>query len=263
MALGPSALRSVEKHFHERSAELICSFFRRQPVLAYNPSLSFASIQATTSLPLATCQPIIGLVLACGFLVRFATMLLAARLLRAFCSRSRMTPAWRRRVVCALTLLGSVAAPARQILPPCDQAQQMRELLEASPEPQRTRGAYDRVLDAYRTVYHNSPGAPKADARSASGSDGTHPQGLPIRFKSDQRADADRRGFSEATGRLPGFRAPANRLSPLSEYCGSLRKRIPSNLSTTGATEVGGSRRIPRLGVRLLSGNRMAGYGSH
>jgi N-acetylmuramoyl-L-alanine amidase len=93
-------------------------------------------------------------------------MLFAARLFRAFCSQSRMTPAWRTRAICAVTILASISGPARQLprLPPFEQAQQLREALEARPEPQRTRAAYDRVLEAYRDVYHIDPASPKAEA---------------------------------------------------------------------------------------------------
>jgi N-acetylmuramoyl-L-alanine amidase len=93
-------------------------------------------------------------------------MLSAARLLRAFCSRSRPTPAWQARAAWSLILLGSVSVQARQPaqLPPFDRAQNLREALEARPEPQRTRAAYDRVLDAYRAVYRHDTAAPKADA---------------------------------------------------------------------------------------------------
>jgi len=93
-------------------------------------------------------------------------MLLAARLFRAFCSQSRMTPAWRTRAICAVALLGSISVSARRLspLPPFAQAQQLREALEADPESQRTRASYDRVLEAYRAVYHNDPASPKADA---------------------------------------------------------------------------------------------------
>ena len=38
------------------------------------------------------------------------------------------------------------------------------QALEARPETQRTRAAYERVLDAYRAVYHHDPASPKADA---------------------------------------------------------------------------------------------------
>ncbi len=128
------------------------------------PSLHLAVPSHDTSLPLATCQPIIGLVLACGFRVRFATMLLAARLLRAFCSQSRMTPAWRARAACSLLLLGSVSLLAQQRLSPYERAQQARWALEARPETQRTRAAYERVLDAYRAVSYYDPASPRADA---------------------------------------------------------------------------------------------------
>ena len=90
-------------------------------------------------------------------------MLLAARLLRAFCSRSRMKPAWQARVV-LLVLLGCLSA-ARQLPPaPFERAQHLRAALEARPESQRTRLAYKRVLDAYRAIYHGDPASPKADA---------------------------------------------------------------------------------------------------
>ncbi len=77
-----------------------------------------------------------------------------------------MTPAWRARAACGLVLLGSISLYARQPtqLPPFEHAQHLRDALEARPESQRTRAAYDRVLDAYRAVYHHDPASPKADA---------------------------------------------------------------------------------------------------
>ncbi|HVW76445.1 MAG TPA: N-acetylmuramoyl-L-alanine amidase [Alloacidobacterium sp.] len=49
-------------------------------------------------------------------------------------------------------------------LSPFDKAQRLREALEGRPEQQRTRREYDRVLNAYRSVYHSDPASPKADA---------------------------------------------------------------------------------------------------
>src|SRR5579859_5526300 len=49
-------------------------------------------------------------------------------------------------------------------LPPYEKAQRQREALEGRPERQRTRREYDRVIDAYRAVYHNDPASPRADA---------------------------------------------------------------------------------------------------
>jgi N-acetylmuramoyl-L-alanine amidase len=75
-----------------------------------------------------------------------------------------MTPAWQ---ACALSILFATASvPARQLsrLPPFEQAEHLRLALEARPESQRTRIDYDRVLDAYRAVYHHDPASPKADA---------------------------------------------------------------------------------------------------
>jgi N-acetylmuramoyl-L-alanine amidase len=75
-----------------------------------------------------------------------------------------MTPAWQ---ACALSILfATVSVPARQLsrLPPFEQAEHLRLALEARPESQRTRIDYERVLDAYRAVYHHDPASPKADA---------------------------------------------------------------------------------------------------
>src|ERR1700734_3501157 len=91
-------------------------------------------------------------------------MLHAARLLRGFCSRSRMTPALQ---VCAASiLLASISLYARPSahLTPFEQAQHLRQALEARPESRRNRPDYDFVLDAYRAIYHHDPASPKADA---------------------------------------------------------------------------------------------------
>jgi N-acetylmuramoyl-L-alanine amidase len=56
------------------------------------------------------------------------------------------------------------ASASRQPLSPFDKAQRLREALEGRPEQQRTRRDYERVLDAYRAVYHSDPASPKADA---------------------------------------------------------------------------------------------------
>ena len=91
-------------------------------------------------------------------------MLLAARLLRAFCCQSRMTPAWRARAACSLLLLSSVSLPGQQHLSPYERAQQQHAALEARPESQRTRASYERVVDAYRAVSYDDPSSPRADA---------------------------------------------------------------------------------------------------
>jgi N-acetylmuramoyl-L-alanine amidase len=93
-------------------------------------------------------------------------MLLAARSLRAFCSRSRMTPARLERVTCIALLLLTVSVYAgptgRQ--PSYERAERMREVLDARPESQRSRLDYSRVLNAFRAIYHEDPASPKADA---------------------------------------------------------------------------------------------------
>jgi N-acetylmuramoyl-L-alanine amidase len=77
-----------------------------------------------------------------------------------------MTPAWKTRAAYGLVLLAAFTAHARQLsrLTAFEQAEHLRQALEDRPESQRSRAAYDRVLDAYRAIYHNSPAAPKADA---------------------------------------------------------------------------------------------------
>jgi N-acetylmuramoyl-L-alanine amidase len=76
-----------------------------------------------------------------------------------------MTPAWRFRAVGSLLLLSSVslhAQPSR--LSPYERAQQLHGALEARPETQRTRAAFERVLEAYRAVSYYDPASPRADA---------------------------------------------------------------------------------------------------
>ncbi len=50
-------------------------------------------------------------------------------------------------------------------------AERLREALEGRPEQQRSRLQYERVLDAYRAIYHGDPGSPKADASIAAVAD--------------------------------------------------------------------------------------------
>jgi N-acetylmuramoyl-L-alanine amidase len=63
--------------------------------------------------------------------------------------------------------LGAVASnTAHSIIPqsPFEHAQRARQALESRPEDERTKRDYDRVLDLYRTVYHDNPASPRADA---------------------------------------------------------------------------------------------------
>jgi N-acetylmuramoyl-L-alanine amidase len=77
-----------------------------------------------------------------------------------------MTPAWQARVGCGLLLLSAVSLPAQQQsrLSPYERAQQLHGALEARPATQRTRAAYERVLEAYRAVSYYDPVSPRADA---------------------------------------------------------------------------------------------------
>ncbi|WP_184085154.1 N-acetylmuramoyl-L-alanine amidase [Silvibacterium bohemicum] len=75
-----------------------------------------------------------------------------------------------------LLALGSAvvhAAPPRGALAlfPYEKAQRMREALEGRPEHQRTRREYERVIEAYRVVYHGDPASARADASIAAVAD--------------------------------------------------------------------------------------------
>ncbi|MBX6359898.1 MAG: N-acetylmuramoyl-L-alanine amidase [Acidobacterium ailaaui] len=67
--------------------------------------------------------------------------------------------------LCLLLACASSAFAAQHTpLSPYEKAQRMREALEGRPEQQRTRRDYERVLNAYRSIYHSDPASPKADA---------------------------------------------------------------------------------------------------
>jgi N-acetylmuramoyl-L-alanine amidase len=63
----------------------------------------------------------------------------------------------------AVTPLCGHAARHRAVpVTPFARAEQLRDALESKPEPKRTRVEYERVLDAYRVIYHRNPADPKA-----------------------------------------------------------------------------------------------------
>ena len=64
-----------------------------------------------------------------------------------------------------------VSARAMPPLSPYDKAQRMREALSGRDRQQRTRRDYERVLEAYRAVYHGNPASLKADASVAAVAD--------------------------------------------------------------------------------------------
>ncbi len=80
----------------------------------------------------------------------------------------------------------------------------MREALEGRPESQRTRLLYERVLDAYRGIYHGDPGSPRADAAVAAVADLLAEEG---RVFEDEKALRDAIGQYEFLRRqYPGSR---------------------------------------------------------
>jgi N-acetylmuramoyl-L-alanine amidase len=85
-----------------------------------------------------------------------------ARLLsRSFCRRGVHVAA----AGVAFALIGLPALARHRHSQPVSafvRAEQLRDALEARPESARTRGEYERVLDAYRAVYHGNPSDPKA-----------------------------------------------------------------------------------------------------
>jgi len=82
----------------------------------------------------------------------------------------------------------SAIAAQHQPLSPFDKAQRLREALEGRPEQQRTRHDYERVLDAYRAVYHSDPASPKADASVSAVADLLAEQGRVFQDEKSLRA---------------------------------------------------------------------------
>ena len=91
-------------------------------------------------------------------------MLRAARLLRAFCSQSRMTPAWPVHAIAwsVLFLNAGLSASGQTPRPSYERAEHLRETLQARPRSVRTRLDYGRVIRAFRAVYQADPGANNA-----------------------------------------------------------------------------------------------------
>src|SRR5215468_6909028 len=86
-------------------------------------------------------------------------------------------------------------------------AEGLRESLNGKPESQRTRHDYDRVLDAYRKVYHTAPNSNKADAAVLAVAELLDEQG---------RVLNDVKSFKDAIGQLEFLR----REYPGSKYRG-------------------------------------------
>ena len=87
---------------------------------------------------------------------------------------------------------------------PFDKAQRMREGLEGRPERQRTRRDYERVIDAYRAIYHGDPASPRADASASAVADLFAEEG---RIFQDEKALYDAIGQYEFLRRqYPGSR---------------------------------------------------------
>src|SRR5215472_15075370 len=86
-------------------------------------------------------------------------------------------------------------------------AERLRESLNGKPESQRTRRDYDRVLEAYRKVYHTAPTSNKADAAVLAVAELLDEQG---------RVLNDPKSFKDAIGQLEFLR----REYPGSKYRG-------------------------------------------
>src|SRR5215472_9193512 len=76
-------------------------------------------------------------------------------------------------------------------------AERLREALDGKPESQRTRRDYDKVLDAYRKVYHTAPTSNKADVSVLAVADLLEEQG---------RVLSDTKSFTDAIGQLEFLR---------------------------------------------------------
>ena len=66
--------------------------------------------------------------------------------------------------VVLLCLACAAANAGRAPLTAFDRAERQREALEGRPQQQRTRAAYEHVLEAYRAIYRNEPASREADA---------------------------------------------------------------------------------------------------
>src|SRR5205085_7170687 len=86
-------------------------------------------------------------------------------------------------------------------------AGRLREALDGKPESQRTRNEYQRVLDAYRKVYHTAPTSNRADASVLAVAELLEEQG---------RVLEDMKNFKDAIGQLEFLR----REYPGSKYRG-------------------------------------------
>ncbi|HEY6972512.1 MAG TPA: N-acetylmuramoyl-L-alanine amidase [Candidatus Angelobacter sp.] len=86
-------------------------------------------------------------------------------------------------------------------------AERLRESLDGKPESQRARRDYDRVLEAYRKVYHTAPNSNKADAAVLAVAELLDEQG---------RVLNDPKSFKDAIGQLEFLR----REYPGSKYRG-------------------------------------------
>jgi N-acetylmuramoyl-L-alanine amidase len=92
-------------------------------------------------------------------------------------------------------------------LSPYDRAQRMREALNGRAQDQRTRRDYDKVLDAYRAIYHSDPSSLKADASVSAVADLLAEEG---------RVFEDEKSLHDAIGQYEFLRReyPASRLCP-------------------------------------------------
>ena len=98
----------------------------------------------------------------------------------------------------------SAPLPASSSNSPYDRALRLREALEGRSEAQRSRRDYDRVLDAFRAVYHTNPRDPHADASVAAVAELLAEEG---RLFEDHKASLDAIGEYEFLRRAyPGSR---------------------------------------------------------
>jgi N-acetylmuramoyl-L-alanine amidase len=105
---------------------------------------------------------------------------------------------------------GSVRhVPAHTTAPfsPYEKAEKLHEALIGRPQDERTRRDYERVLDAYRAVYHTDPASPKADASVSAVADILAEEG---------RSLDDEKILRDAIGQYEFLRReyPASRLCP-------------------------------------------------
>ena len=143
-----------------------------------------------------------------------------------------------------------------------------RALLPARRAVRRRRGVQLSVA-----VRRHGPGAGRVRARvvrpaPAAGRGGGRPDApdprrVHLRSRSDDDRDAGDARARRSPRRLPGLRAPADRLPAVARARRALRQRLSADRSAAGTAAARRRRRVSRLALRLVSAARLGRSRSH